>query len=163
MAVPVWATNQVLLAADVNSWFVPIVAYKTADTPRNTLTQTIDPDLQVSLPASATYQVTGSILYNCATAATGLAWSFTLPAGAGGAFESTYNLSGTGFGGYNNAWSAAGLLAGNTSTIGYGVRFTGILVMSTTPGTFGFNWAAGSGPHSMIVQANSSLILWRVG
>jgi hypothetical protein len=56
MAIPVWTPGQVLTAADVNRWFVPILKIKGSDqsfTSNTTLAD--DPDLQSAVEANAVY------------------------------------------------------------------------------------------------------------
>src|SRR5258708_21076330 len=56
MVAPTWVTGQVLAAADVNSWFVPLVAYKNADQSVTSSTTLVnDSALHLTISAGANY------------------------------------------------------------------------------------------------------------
>lgn len=97
MAVPTWVTGQVLAASDINSWFVPVPAYKTADLGRaSTITLTADPDLSLPLAASSVYLITISLSFANANATAGgvnFSFAFTVPSGATGYVSKTYWIS----------------------------------------------------------------------
>ena len=65
MTVKQWSVGDVLTAADMNVWAVPLAAFKTANTDRTTLTASGDPDLTVSVAASAWYSVDAYLVYFC--------------------------------------------------------------------------------------------------
>jgi hypothetical protein len=85
MAAPVFATNDVPTAAQVNSWFTNVnYAEKTSDTSRNTtIVLADDPELSVAVEANAKYMMTSMILYSATSQAAGdLNLGFAVPAGA---------------------------------------------------------------------------------
>ena len=87
-----------------------IVAYKTAQTPRNsTTTSTPDPDLVLTLEANSIYQIECFIVYS-SQGTPDFKSSFSIPAGA------------TGYRAYNTSASAEPLLAwtANKNDYGYG-------------------------------------------
>jgi hypothetical protein len=71
MAAPVFATNDVPTAAQVNSWFTNVnYAEKTSDTSRNTtIVLADDPELSVAVEANAKYMMTSMILYSATSQA----------------------------------------------------------------------------------------------
>jgi hypothetical protein len=84
---PTWAVGQVLDSADFNTWAVGLRVIKTAGTSRTSnTTPTADPDLAVSLAASASYQIYLTVEYNGGTngsadAQFGLTYSGTAASG----------------------------------------------------------------------------------
>src|SRR6266568_166179 len=155
MSPPVYSVGQVWGAADVNSWALPMAVVKPGNTTRNTLTLAIDPDLQLSLAASATYDVRCGIQYNCASGAFG--WTWTVPSGASGS-EQFFGIIGA-LSSNASAWATTN--SATSSTTG-ALLITGTLVTSTTPGTFGIQWASSTGPASLIVNINSYLTVQRI-
>jgi hypothetical protein len=157
MAVPTWIPGQVLTASDVNTWFVPIIAYKTAGTTRNTLSPALDPDLGINLPvASAYYEVTGGIGYNCASG--GISWNFVLPFGGTGNYSVAAQMGGPAA--VSSSWG--GIVTGSSSTVG-GLLIKGIFATGGTGASLGFSWASNSGPSSLTVNTSSYLKAVRVG
>lgn len=155
MAVPTWSVGEVLTASDVNSWFVPLAAYKTSATTRTTLTVTLDPDLQITLPApNAVYEVHAGIGYNCSSG--GINFNFPIPSGTNGIFEVNGDLPAA----VQNNWNVP--VAANSSTTG-ALLIKGLLAVGATTGTFGFAWASNSGPAALAVSAYSYLTARRVG
>jgi hypothetical protein len=55
MPIPVWSVGQVLAAADVNNWMVPVAVVKMGDTSRTSTTVTADPELAVTIPGAGSY------------------------------------------------------------------------------------------------------------
>jgi len=163
MAPPVWSVGQVLSAADVNAWFVPIAAYKTGVTSRTSTTITIDPDLQVTVAANAVYQVTGNINYQNATGASAISWNFTIPAAASGAYAATYVVPGPTTAGWGNGWTNT-VQAAASDNLSHGFDHVGTLVIAGTAGTFGLQWACFTASAGAVaVNTGSSLSLQRVG
>lgn len=150
MAPPTWVTGQVLTASDVNTWFVPLAAYKTIATTRNTLTVAPDPDLQLTLAGSAFYEVHAGIGFNCASG--GISYNFSITSGTAG----FYVLASAAI---TNLWNV--LNTGTSSTVG-GLSIKGLLATGTA-GTFAFQWASNTGPASLAVNAYSYLKAVRVG
>lgn len=156
MAVPTWISGQVLTASDVNNWFVPIPAYKTGGTTRTTLSAAVDPDLQLPLSASAVYEITGGIGYNCASG--GISWNFFISAGGTGNYAVAGQLGAPAA--VSSTWT--GIVNGSSSTTG-ALLIKGIFATSATPTTLAFQWASVSGPAALTVNAYSYLKAVRVG
>ena len=159
MAVKQWSVGDVLTAADMNSWTVPLAAYKTATTNRTTLTLAIDPDLQFTIPtANSFWEITASVIYT--GSAGSFKWSWTVPTGFGGGYtvalpQSTPLLP------LGEAWGATAASATDGTT--YGIHVHGMLSIGSTTGTFGINWASNSGPNSLTVGIGSCLTARRIG
>jgi hypothetical protein len=162
MPIPTWSVGQVLAAADVDNWFVPLAAYKTGSTNRSTTPVIADPDLALTVAASAVYDVTAVIVYSAITGTTGLNWVFAVPAGASGFFGGMLNVSGVGFANVGNQWTT-GEVAGTPASTIQSIFISGTLVMSSTAGTFSFNWASNTGGNTVTVQTGSKLIAQRIG
>ena len=158
MAPPTWSVGQVLTASDVNSWFVDLVAYKTSATARNTLTLSLDPDLQFTIPtANSFWEIRASFIY--VASAGSFKWAWTAPTGFGGGYtaalpQATPMPLGL-------AWGATPAAA--TDGTVYGVQIQGILSIGSATGTFGLQWASNSGPNSLTVGIGSYLMATRVG
>lgn len=159
MPVPTWSVGQILASADVNSWFVPLPAYKTSTTVRSTLSLSIDPDLQITLAASAFYEVRAGLIYSAASG--GFSFTWTAPAGFGGGYTASFNLSGTGSSTYGYTWAATPLAGTPGGT--FGILIEGMLSTAAAAGTFGLNWASGTGPASLTLGIGSYLAARRVG
>lgn len=148
MPIPTWTTGQVLVAADVNSWFVPLSIVKPSNTSRASNTSiTADPHLVLALDANASYQVEALILYDGAQQSGnqanpgGISFNWTLPASATGRQSSLANASGSTALGVI-AWTTTG--AGDTTTVAAGgtraLRIRGVVV-TTSSGNLTFLWA----------------------
>lgn len=163
MAVPVYVTGQVLAASDCNQWFLPLEAYKTSATSRSSTTPLIDPDLQVTVAASAVYAVYAAIGYQNPTGASAISWSFQIPAGATGSYGGAYVQPGP----VTNAWwntFAATVSAAASDNLFHGLSLQGTLTTSGTSGTFGLVWAPSTGSAGAVqIGASSNLICQRVG
>lgn len=159
MAPPVYTAGHVVTAADVNSWFTPLAAYKTATTVRNTLTKSIDPDLQVTLAASAIYQIQAGIIY---TSANAMDFTWVIPASATGGYTGGFNLAGTGAGTWGFTWAATVTAAGLGGSVN-GVQAHGMIQTAGSGGTFGFSWASSTGPVNLTLGVGSVLTARRVG
>ncbi len=159
MAPPTYSVGQVLTANDCNVWFVPVAAYKTATTVRNTLTKSIDPDLQITLAASSVYQIEAGIIY---TSANAMDFTWVVPASATGGYTTSHNLAGTGAGTWGFVWGAtvsAAALGGSVN----GVQVHGMIQTAASGGTFGISWASNVGPASLTLGVGSVLTARRVG
>ena len=159
MAPPTWTVGQVLTSSDVNSWFVPLVAYKTSVTTRSSSTKSNDPDLSVTLAANAVYRVVAGINY---TGSVGIATGWTTPGSASGAYVMGFNLSGTGELTNGYAWTATptGGAAGAGSS---GLAITGMIATGGSGGTFAFQWASSVGGTNVTVGVGSIMEAQRVG
>ena len=165
MGVPTWAAGQVLTASDVNTWFVPLAKYKASDTPRNSVTAlAADPDLTVSVAASAVYDVDLVLVYTGASAAGFFQWDFDVPASATFQYLQIYqNSAGNAAvesqaAGTSSAWA-------NTTGVGNFMAMTikGTLIVSTTPGTFDLKWAQhASGGTNTTLRTGSKMTLQRI-
>jgi hypothetical protein len=156
MAVPTWVVGQVLTAADVDSWFVPVPAYKTAVTTRNTLTKSIDPDLQITLAASAVYQIQAGIIYASANA---MDFTWVIPASATGGYSAGFNQAGIGDGFFSFVWTATP----SAAALRTAVLVHGMIQTAGSGGTFGLSWASSTGPASLTLGVGSVLTANRVG
>lgn len=153
---------------DQLNMLIPIFARKTADEslPSSTTLQD-DDQLAVAVDANATYWVQTFISYEAATAGD-LKIGWSAPAGA----EFPWNFAGltsTAATAGDAVYSAVNTLSGTDTAGGIGAgaalvaRPSGILVISSTPGTFTFRWAQGtSSATPTIVKAGSGLLLTRV-
>jgi hypothetical protein len=171
MTVKQWAVGDVLAASDMNVWTVPIAVIKPADTARNsTTTVADDPDLQLPVAASSTYQVTGVFFYDGPSTGTGdIKWTWTVPSGAGGQYSCDHqNISGSYAGAFANNWTdGPGLTSTQANSTGVGTILTltwkGILVVVGTAGNLTFRWAqntsSGTNTH---VKAQSYLVAQRI-
>jgi hypothetical protein len=163
VAVPVWTVGEILTASDVNSWFVPIAAYKTSATSLSTTTLTNDPDLTVALAASATYEVRAMIGYTNASGSSAFHYTFTLPTGASGAYGGTYTKPGPLVGPWFNNWTAV-VDAAASDNLGHGLVLGGTVFMGVNAGSLQLQWCcttASSG--SLAVGIGSNLVARRVG
>lgn len=166
MALPVYSNGQILNGSDCNLWFMPLVAYKSADTGRTSASQVADPDLTVSVAANAVYRVDAELFFKSSSSGTGqFDWTWTFPAGtAGGTYGAIYLGGGGGVviedNGWNDAAHSAGAAAINTL---YPVTIHGTLVTAGTAGAFTLLWGGhGAGP-TVTLTARSHLVLTRLG
>lgn len=166
MPPPNWIPGQVLVASDVNSWFTPEAAYKSADLSRSSnTTLAADPDLTVTLDASAVYAVTTVIMYACAALTVDLKFNFTLPAGASGEYVHWYWSGSTTFAGPANAadsWTttraANAQTGGDNALTGHGTIFT------STSGALVFQWAQNtSSATAVTLRKGCHLVAQRIG
>jgi hypothetical protein len=168
MPVPVWATNQVLLASDVNNWFVPKVGVKTSSTNYTTTTFAADPDLQVTLAASAVYEIRCTLLYS-AVAATDVGMDFQWygPSAASVAFANWAAM----VAGATAAANASNVISfiGDLHTVaGVGgtpvaATWTGTATTSVTAGAFGLQFREHTAANTVTAIAGSVLVATRIG
>jgi hypothetical protein len=144
----------------VNTWFVPLAAYKTGALARSTSTLSNDPDLTLTLAANAFYEVTCAINYAVTTG--GFQWAWTTPASVTGGLTAAFVLAGTGAGSFGFTW-AASTQAGNQSSPNGGINIQGNLATAGSGGTFALKWANGTGANSTTIGAGSYLSARRVG
>ena len=165
MGVPTWAAGQVLTASDVNTWFVPLAVYKAGDTARNSTTSlTADPDLTVSVAASAVYDVNLVLVYTGASAANFFQWDFDVPASAVFQYLQIYQNSAGNTATESQAAGTSGSWA-NTTGVGnfLGMTMAGTLIVSATPGTFDLKWAQhASGATNTTLRKGSKMTLQRI-
>ena len=166
MAVKQWSVGDVLSAADLNVWTVPIVATKTVDTGRNTTTtMTADPELQISVAAGASYAVEAVAAYKGGTnGSSDMQCTLTVPAGTTGFFQCFRRLvSGLSFAGDYKAFGAASDAATNGTTQNQVVLIKSIVTTAGTAGTVAFSWAQNtSNGTNTTVLTGSSLVAQRI-
>ena len=164
MAIPVWTPGEVLVAADVNTWFVPSVAAKTSDQSVTSSTTLVsDSALFLPVATSALY------IFNCLILNTGLTggqikMQFTGPAGATmnsgiiGFASAGGNTFGATFRGF------ASTVIFDTPTSETPILWQGSIQTSSTAGTVQFQWAQGtSNATATVVKAGSYLSMVRSG
>lgn len=167
MPVPTWAVGQDLLAADVNSWFVPLAAVKSANesVTSSTLLQN-DNELLLPVAASATYEWELFADYDGGTqGAADLQWGWAVPAGASMDYTAAY-LGTAGTAQVGQQFTAASTPAAGTNGAGShrAVRLSGIIAVSTTAGNMQWKWAQNtSNATATTVYPNSYLTAVRVG
>jgi hypothetical protein len=163
-----WAVGDVLSAADMNAWTVPLVAVKPADTGRNTTTTpTADPDLQVAVAAGATYQVTATIQYKGGgNGGSDAKFGISAPASSTG-FMIVTRQQITSFPTTTTDWNALGGVS-NAGTNGTGntlpCRIDAVVTTAGTAGNISVIWAqnTSNGTNTTVI-ANSTLVAQRIG
>lgn len=163
--IPTWVPGEVLASADVNNWFVPLAAVRTADaTPVLNTTMTNDDTLFWPVAANATYVFFLYLIYT-GSATGGFKFQLTAPSGASAKFTGTWNVAGGGA--FPTALGA--LSTPQTVTIGtlnaeYDSFWQGTLVTSSTTGNFQLQWAeqATDAVHGSYVWAKSALWAQRI-
>lgn len=167
MPVPTWSVGQVLAAADVNSWFVPIAAIKTADqsVTSNSTTFVSDTELLVPVVATGTYQFECYLNYEGANAAGQLKWKWAVPTGTTVRYQSIFQ--GTGGSAVVQLTNIAGDTP-NANTLGPGTlmaaSMTGTVIIGSTAGNMQLQWCqVSSNATSTIVHPQSCIILRRIG
>lgn len=167
MPIPVWSVGQVLSAADVNSWFVPVVTVKNADTSRNNTTSpTNDPDLKLPLKAGCTYAISGVIFYSGPSAGSSdIKFTFNPPPGNNGQyFVGHQNLSSQFAGAFQNSWLDVVTANTNGVTTIMCLAIQGINTIGSSDGNLQFQWAQNtSNATNTIVKAQSYLVAQRIG
>jgi len=166
MAIPTWSVGQVLAAADVNSWFVPLVAYKVNTTTRtSTTTLADDPDLVIPLAAASFYKITAMLSYQAAATGVYMKWTFTLPAGSDtGIYGVNYVVTGGTFSTEIRFW--ADTPAGGTplANVGYPAIIEGMVHTGGASGNLTFQWAQqNSSSSGTSLNAKSHIIAQKVG
>jgi len=180
MAPPVYSVGQVVGAADVNSWFLPLAAYKAGITNRsNTTSRTADPDLALAIPAGTVYAITCYLSYSTgATSGIGLAFGFTSWSGVSGHWGAAYRVSGdaasasnagnsgtpdflwTDFAGSGGQWGAAAT-PGDSKY--HAVLIQGTFINGGAAGTLSVNWAQDSSNATNLgLSAGCNLIARRI-
>ena len=169
MAIPTWVTGQVLTASDVNTWFVPKGAVKTAiESVTSSTALQNDDDLFLSVDANAQYFV--SCMVYCDGASTGdIKINFTGPASA--TFTGVVNgLALTGASGTDDQVASIELASAKSFGLAGGagvprpLQVTGTLITAGTAGTFRLQWAQDTSDATATrVLPNSHLVLHRIG
>lgn len=170
MAVPVYVTDDVPTADEINDWFVNVRwKRKTANTDRvSTTTFADDPDLSVTVDANEVYEIRCTLLVHSSSQVAGdFKMKFTGPAGATLlATAYGYDAAAT----TNNGVVAAGLTLNTSGSFGIvsivepwnPVQVNGVLVTSVTAGLFTLQWAQNTTSATVTrLQAHSFLRLER--
>ena len=165
MPIPTWTVGQVLASSDVNNWFVPLVACKTTNTPRNTTTTvTADPELVLPVAASVTYQFQAFLEYDGPNVVNqGIKFNWAVPAGA----TLRYQVNYIGVGGSPNNDYRDGTTTVTGESLGGLVFMTaslnGTLLMSSTSGSMAMQWAQNiSAAANVTLYAQSYIMLRRI-
>lgn len=161
MPIPTWSVGEVLSAADVNNWFVPLYGAKGNDLTRSSTGVTADPDLAVTVAANATYDVACDLYYG-STSAANFQWGFSAPAGIQASrYNAVYIPSGTATVIQAVDWTATPTAVNIGSGLTGVVRISGTLFVGGAGGTFAVTWAPSSAA-AMSLRAESKLLLTRV-
>lgn len=161
MPVPTWVPGQTLASTDLNNWARPLTGYKTGSTSQTSnIILDPDPDLQVTLTATGIWVIELFLRYN-GVVSNGLAFTWTVPAGAAGEFGcEQINMSGN-IQLVRQPFSYTGMqLFTNGTGTEQVARLIGLL--TSGPGTVQLNWAqvnSSSTPTS--IDASSYLSAWR--
>lgn len=165
MAPPTWVTGQVLSASDVNNWFVPLVAVKTANQSVTSSTTLVnDSELVLTPPVSATYFLNLYLEFDGANAAGFLKFGWGVPTGALLRYQGVFQGTG-GSAAVQNTYTATDTPAANTQGAGNpsGLSMHGTLIMGSTSGVVQFKWAQqASNATATTVYAQSCFMLQRV-
>jgi hypothetical protein len=166
--VPSYGVGQVLPSADVDQWFLPIVAQKAADTSRaSNTTLSADPDLVVTVSANATYEFTCFLRHSGATTPGDIKWNWVIPSGALLRYTAVHNEGSTTGLGNSIIINAAGDVVfdenGAATGTEVGAFLHGFLNVAATAANVQLQWAqnASSGTATILKQY-SHLILRRI-
>lgn len=167
MGVKQWNPGDVLTAADMNAWAVPLAVMKPADTSRTSnTTLTADPDLTLAVAANALYRFWCFLDYEGAALGTGdIKWQFTVPTSS----TLRYHLvcwSPLGAANTQNTMAAGGTANAGTINTGNlaGATMHGTLDTAGTAGSITLLWAQiTSNATSTILHAQSAMVLDRIG
>lgn len=165
MAVKQWNTGDVLTAADLNSWTVPLVGIKSADQTISSQTTFVnDADLRVSMAATATYEYRAYLRYD-SPAGGDFKISMSVPAGANTFYEVIRQNLGNTFG--SNVDQQA---SDNISCLGSGAGtiinavMTGICFTTGTSGNLIVQWAQNtSNAGNTTLRQRSYITARRIG
>ena len=164
MPIPTWSVGQVLASADVNSWFVPLAAVRTAGQSVTSSTTLVnDNTLFLPLAASSTYIWLAFLDYEAANGGD-IKYQWTVPTGGvlrGGSSYMALTGVAVSWQEFNAAAvsSARGNGAGNgQSAVAYGSVTTGV-----TAGNLQTQWAQNtSSATATIMHLGSFIIAWHV-
>ena len=168
MAVKSWNVGDVLSAADMNAWTVPLAVVKPSDTGRNsTTTPTADPDLTVPVAAGASYEVRATIQYKGGTnGASDAQFGISAPASSTG-FSIVTRQQITSFPTTTTDRNALGAVS-NAGTNGTGntlpCRIDAQVTTAGTAGNVAVIWAqnTSSGTNTTVI-AGSCIVAQRIG
>jgi hypothetical protein len=166
MAIPTWTPGEVLTASDVNTWFVPSVAYKSS-AQNVTSSTTLVNDTALFLPVTANaFYVFELFLFieGGAGGSSDFKMLFAFPAGLTASYGGDYTgPAGTAqIGGYyqqNTTTSIGTIGAGN----GRAARFSGSIQVSATAGNWQLTWAQNtSNATATTVEPGSYMMMQRI-
>lgn len=169
MAIPAVVVGTVATADYANSWFLPVVAYKTADeSVTSSTTLQNDDDLALAVAASATYIFRGWLNYEGAAGTGDLKIGWTYPSGLTMAYghigETTGAAISTGSVTTTSAESNNPNFGGNGAGTATSAYLFGMVFVSTTAGTLQLQWAQASSTGTATkMKKGSWLELRRVG
>ena len=167
MAAPTWSVGQVLTASDVNTWFVPLAVFKTAQQDITSSTAlTNDTALLAALAANAFYSFSSVICYKGFTnGISDFKWQWTVPAGATLRFQADWLSVGlTAQIGVQQV--NASVLSAGTNGVGnvFAIKSLGSLSTGGTTGNLQLQWAQNtSSGTATTVGPGSVLMLNRIG
>src|SRR5215831_533880 len=168
MAVKSWNVGDVLSAADMNAWTVPLAVVKPSDTGRNTTTTpAADPDLTLPVAAGASYEVRATIQNKGGTNGSSDAqFGLSAPSGSTG-FVIVTRQQITLFPTTTTDRNALGSVS-NAGTNGTGntlpCRIDAVVNVGGTAGNVAVIWAqnTSSGTNTTVIT-NSALVAQRIG
>ena len=168
MTVKNWNPGDVLNAADMNAWTVPLIGLKASDTPRaSNTTQANDPDLIVSVAANASYRFLLWLNYEGGTqGSSDLKLGLAVPASSTARGSSTYvnSSGGSVVESYYTSGGAAQVPGTNGAGNIRGYRMVGTLITGASSGSLAVSWAQNtSSGTATILHTGSVLEVWRVG
>ena len=140
MGIPTWTVGEVLAAADVNAWFVPLEADKPSDQCVTSSAVFVnDSALAVTPAVNATY-IVDCVIYYTAVSGADFKFQFTAPAGATFEHVATYVNTAGSFNQGVQQLTEPHAAQGNGTTV-MSVEFTGTLVMGATAGNLQVQFA----------------------
>ena len=165
MSPPVWTVGQVLAAADVNNWFVPLVAIKGSDQSVTSSTVQVG-DLALFLPlaANCSYRIDANVNYEGGTqGSSDIQWSFAVPGGSTMNYQGTFNDTS----GNAACPRLAGTSTNHAGTNGGGfirtIGIKGLIQVSSTAANLSFNFAQNtSSGTATTVHAGSWIMAQRL-
>ena len=164
MAIPTFASGDVLTAADCNNYFVPLAAIKTSDESVSSSTTLQNDDELVLTPAvSVSYYFQCFIYFQGGTAGD-IKWQWGVPTSAFIRYQAVFTGTGGGFGA-NSVYTASDIPAAQCDGAGVdnGLNMMGTLVMGANSGNLQFKWAQNSSTGTAtIVKAQSAVMLTRI-
>jgi hypothetical protein len=168
MAVPTWTTGQVLTASDVNTWFAPISAVKTAtESVTSSTTLQNDDELVIAVAANSVYWLEAVIYYDAGTVGD-IKMTFTGPASA----TCAINIEGISTAATGGGDFAKGTLVAFGTPMSFGgtgaasdrtLHCAGVINIAGTAGNVRLQWAQdASSAGATRVFANSAMWARRI-
>lgn len=156
---------------------MPRTVRKVSLTARTATSATADPELQITVEASAVYVIEGEVFTNGTVANDDLVAGMTGPTGCTGTWSGTgrgLDTGGLDEGDFKSSGTVIGTTVGVGSTRSFGTDdagsgspsaliLNGMLITSTTAGTLSFDWCVfGGGGSTVTVYEQSFLKLTRI-